>query len=427
MNNPVTTGQVMSVRKMPKGRLRVWVAVFCAAAYFIAFLDRVNVSVLIADPLFTKVFGIAKDKGAQGLLLSAFLFTYGVSCFLVGPVIERFGPKKSLIVGLLSWAVLMCTMGAVSSFIIILLCRALLGLGEAVLGPGVSKLVQTWFPVQERAKANGLWYVGLQVAYVVATPLIAWWIVAVGWRGSHYILGLLGVAPVALCVYYVYDHPSMHPQITTAELDYIGTKAKSSTLDASKVKLSLGFLRNSTFWYLTIVYGVANAGSWGFIAWIPSYLKSTLGFSWKAMGSLAMLPYILGTLAVMASTPLMDKLNRRALFTLWGYVVFILLIGLAMWVGSPLAAVAVLSLAYAAHGLRVPALWTILQNVTSKEEVATATGFFNGFAYVLASLTPYGVGVCYNLTGSLKTGFYFLAITSILGLLACIPLVRHRL
>lgn len=191
--------------------------------------------------------------------------------------------------------------------------------------------------------------------------------------------------------------------------------------------MNLGFLKSATFWWLTIAYGVANAGSWGFIAWIPSYLKSTLGFSWAAMGSLAMLPYICGTLAVMGSTPLMDKYNRRALFTFWGSVIFVLLTGLAMRVASPVAAITVLSLAYAAHGLRIPGLWTILQNVTSKEQVATATGFFNGFAYILASLTPYGIGVIYNLTGSLKTGFYFLAFLSVLGFLVCIPLMRQRL
>jgi len=426
-NQKATTAQVTSLPTAPRGKLRVWVAMLCAAAYFVAYLDRVNVSVLIADPVFTKVFGIAKDKAAQGLLMSVFLFAYGVSCFLAGPLIERFGAKKSFVVGLLSWALLMGVMGTLSSLAFILLCRALLGLGEAVLGPGISKLVQTWFPVQERAKANGLWYIGLQVAYIVATPLVAWWIAAIGWRGSYYILALIGLAPLILCIYCVYDHPSKHPRITTEELVYIESKPERKASAANITKTDLRFLKSSTFWYLTIAYGVANAGSWGFIAWIPSYLKSTLGFSWAAMGSLAMLPYLCGTLAVMVSTPLMDKYNRRAVFTFWGSAIFVLLTVLAMRVGSPLGAVAVLSLAYAAHGLRVPALWTILQNVTKKEQVATATGFFNGFAYVLASLTPYGVGLCFNFTGSLKTGFYFLALLSVLGFLVCIPLVRQRM
>jgi sugar phosphate permease len=427
MSNGTVAAHTKPVAALPKGRLRVWVVAFCFSAYVIAFLDRVNVSVLIADPLFIRSMGIAADKSRQGLLMSAFLFTYGVSCFVVGPVIQRFGAKKSLAVGLLSWAVLTGAMGAASSLAIVLLCRALLGLGEAVLGPAVSKLVQTWFPFHERAKANGAWYVGTMIAYVIATPLFAWWIATVGWRWSYYMLALLGVLPVLQCLYWVYDHPSKHPRITQEEADYITAHGNLAASSPKAAKLDLGFLKNPTFWYLASIYGLANAGSWGFLAWIPSYLKLTLGFSWAAMGSLAMLPYVGGAIAVMGFTPLMDRYNRRALFTFLGSVVFALLLGAAMRIGSPLTAVVVLSVAYAASGVRVPPLWTMLQNVTTKEQVATATGVFNGVAYVLASLTPYGIGVLYNMTGSLKTGFYFLAVLSIMACLLCIPLVRRRL
>ena len=427
MSNAVTAVQVEQRAGMPKGKLRLWIAVFCFLAYFVAFLDRVNVGVLIADPVFTKTFGIATNKSTQGLLMSTFLFAYGISCFLVGPVIQRFGPKKSLAVGLLSWALLTGLMGATASIGFILLCRALLGLGEAVLGPGVSKLVQTWFPIHERAKANGAWYVGLQMASILATPLVAWWISAVGWRGSYYALAVLGLAPVVLCVYFVCDHPSKHPRITKEEANYILPQSKSPATAVATAKLDFGFLKNATFWYLVIIYGITNAGIWGFLSWIPSYLKSTLGFSWTAMGSLGILPYLCGTVSVIVFTPLMDRYNRRALFTFLGSVIFAMLIIVAMRVASPLAALTVLSLAFAAGGPRVPALFTMLQNVTSKDQVATATGFFNGFAYVFASLTPYTIGVLYNLTGSLKAGFYFLAALSVLAFLLCIPLVRRRL
>jgi sugar phosphate permease len=427
MSNGAITVPVKQLVVAPKGKLRLWIAVFCFLAYFVAFLDRVNISVLIADPVFTKTFGITTAKSTQGLLMSTFLFTYGVSCFLVGPVIQRFGPKKSLAVGLLSWALFTGVMGAAASIGFVLLCRALLGLGEAVLGPGVSKLVQTWFPVHERAKANGAWYVGLQMAQILATPLVAWWVSVAGWRGSYYILALIGLAPVVLCVYFVYDHPSRHPRITKEEVNYIAPHSKGPTPTTTTAKLDLGFLKIATFWYLVIIYGITNAGIWGFLSWIPSYLKSTLGFSWAAMGSLAILPYLCGTLSVMVFTPLMDRYNRRALFTFLGSVIFAMLVVVAMRVASPLAALAVLSLAYAAGGPRVPALFTMLQNVTSREQVATATGFFNGIAYIFASLTPYAIGVLYNLTGSLKTGFYFLAALSVLAFLLCIPLVRQRL
>ncbi len=427
MGSVPTSIQAKQATVLPKGNLRIWIGLFCSVAYFIAFLDRMNVSVLIADPTFTKTFGITADKSKQGLLMTAFLLAYGISCFLVGPVMQRFGAKKTLIVGLLSWALLTGVMGAAWSIGLILLCRALLGIGEAALGPGVSKLVQTWFPVQERAKANGAWYVGLELAYIFGTPLFAWLITVAGWRVSYYIVALLGLVPVLLCIWLVYDHPSDHPRITRGEAEYITSGSGLSAPSTNAAKLDLGFLKRPTFWYLAMIYASTNVVFWGFTSWIPSYLKSTLGFSWAAMGSLAMLPYICGTLSVMLFTPLMDRLNRRSLFTCLGCVMFALLTVCAMRVSSPVAAVVVLSLALAAVFPGIPALFTVLQNVIGREQVATATGFFNGISYVLASLTPYVIGVLYNLTGSLKTGFYFLASVSVLGFLLCIPLVRQRL
>ena len=427
MSYTAATVQARQMIVVPKGKLRIWIGVFGCVAYIIAYLDRVNVSVLIADPIFTKTLGIAANKSTQGLLMSVFLFTYGVSCFLGGPAIQRFGVKRTLFIGLLSWALLTGFMGAVSSIAFLLFCRALLGLGESVLSPGISKLVQTWFPVHERAKANGAWYVGLQLGYVLSTPLVAWWVAAVGWRGSYYILALLGIVPIIMCVSFVYDHPSKHPRITSEEVNYIASQENVPVAKAKASGLDWGFLKSATFWYVTIVYSLTNAEIWGFLSWIPSYFKVTLGFSWAAMGLLAMLPYACATLAVMVFMPLMDRYNRRALFVFLSSVIFALFTAFAVGASSRMAAVAVLSLAYAAGGPRTPALFTMVQNITTKEQVGTATGVFVGVAYVIASLTPYAIGVLYNMTGSLKSGFYFLAALAFLACLVCIPLVRKRL
>ncbi|MCX7781448.1 MAG: MFS transporter, partial [Negativicutes bacterium] len=49
-------------------------------------------------------------------------------------------------------------------------------------------------------------------------------------------------------------------------------------------------------------------------AWLPSYLKVARGFSWAQMGAFSSLPYILGSLSVLAIGHLSDKLGRRAPF-----------------------------------------------------------------------------------------------------------------
>jgi len=172
--------------KSKTGMLRAGILLAVFLTYIVAFFDRANIMVLIANLNFTNDLGITGDKSAQGMLMSAFLLFYGATCFFAGPVVHRFGARMTLFVSIIVWGVLMGVMGAVSIFAVMLACRALLGVGEAVVGPSVSKTIQTWFSPRERSKANGVWYVGIMLAPVIAVPLIAWFVAMIGWQGSFF-------------------------------------------------------------------------------------------------------------------------------------------------------------------------------------------------------------------------------------------------
>jgi len=395
----------------------------------VAFFDRSNVAVLIADNAFTDAFGITADKATQGLLLTAFLFSYGAACFFVGPLVHRFGPRNILVFALSSWAILMVVMGSISSVIILLICRALLGLGESVLGPTTSKLVQAWFPVSERAKANGAWYMGIQAALILSMPLIAWCIALFGWRVSLYMLALFGAIPVVVCFLFLYSSPSQHPKITKEEVAYITGGAANDSLERQPSQSAGGFtfIRHRNFWLIAIIYACLNAGWWGFMGWVPTYFKTTLGFSFTTMGMLSGLPYLVGAISLIVISPLMDKFNSRATFVMVGCVGFAILLFAAMNATTPTTCVTLLCLAQVFLSPATVGMWTVLQNVTKPTEVANATGVFNGVAYVFASVFPYAMGALYTFTGNLRNGFLLLASLMAVAVLANIPLMRRRL
>lgn len=60
----------------------------------IAFIDRVNVSVLAADPKFLADMGITGNTVKIGLLMTLFLIAYGISNAIMGPIGDKLGPKK---------------------------------------------------------------------------------------------------------------------------------------------------------------------------------------------------------------------------------------------------------------------------------------------------------------------------------------------
>jgi sugar phosphate permease len=409
------------------GRLRLWIVFIAFLAYMVAFFDRSNVSILIANPNFTNAFGITANKSTQGLLLTAFLLFYGITCFFAGPIVHRFGARKALGYGLLSWAIFMAVMGSISTVAILLACRALLGIGEAVLGPSVSKLVQTWFPVQERAKVNGTWFIGLLIAQIVAPPLITGLVTSLGWRASFYFLALIGLVPVVVAFLFVYDSPSKHPRISREESEYISGGRVENVADSGKPAGGFGFLKESNFWLVTIIYAIVNAVSWGMMGWMPTYYKATLGFSFARMGLIAALPYLVGAASVILFTPLMDKYNSRAPFTVIGCLGFGVCLFAAMNISHQAPAVAVFCVANAFFMPVIPSLFTILQNTIRPIEIANATGFFNGISYSFASAFPFLMGALYTSTGNLKNGFYLLVCMTVLAIIMGIPLMRHRL
>lgn len=258
-----------------KGNVRTWIAVTLFVVFFISYIDRTNVSVLIVDHHFTDTFAVTGDKSSLGLIMTAFLLFYGLCSFFAGPFIERFGVRKSLWLGLLLWAVLMFIMGSVSSFAVLIACRALLGAFESFVTPSVSKIIKTWFPVHERAKANAAWFNGLLAAQILSMPIVAALVARIGWRGCLFALALIGFFPLILVCYHVYDRVSLHPGITKEEIAYIEGGRKSEDNAADQGKPGFKFLKKSTFWQLVMMYCMINAAAWGMLAWLPTFLKET--------------------------------------------------------------------------------------------------------------------------------------------------------
>src|SRR3954466_1768998 len=98
------------------------------------YLDRSTLS--IANPLIREELGLSIAD--MGLLLSAFLWAYAVAQLPVGALVDRFGPRLMLALGL--WSLAQAAGGLVNSFGQFFLARAVLGLGEAPQFPTAARV-----------------------------------------------------------------------------------------------------------------------------------------------------------------------------------------------------------------------------------------------------------------------------------------------
>ena len=179
----------VSAVKNVQGRVILVLILFLTL--LVAYLDRVNVSVLMADNSFLTDMGIKGQPVQMGLLMTSFLVAYGLSNVITGPIGDWLGPRKAMSISILFW-VIAVSFGAMSStFAIMLLSRVILGVGEGMHWPMQSTFVKNWFPPHERGKANSVWLLGLMVGPAVAMPAFTAVIGEWGWRISYCGLAVL--------------------------------------------------------------------------------------------------------------------------------------------------------------------------------------------------------------------------------------------
>ena len=380
----------------------------------VAYLDRVNVSVLLADNNFLMDMGIKGQPIQMGLLMTLFLISYGIANVFLSPLGDILGPRKAMCLSILLWCVSLAIGGIAVTFTTMLVARVILGIGEGMHWPMQSKYVKNWFPPGERGKANAVWVVGLMAGPAVTMPFLTWAVQSYGWRASFFMLVALGIVPLLALWFLTTDNPQQSSRVNKAELDLIeeGQKAERE-LEAQAGHTSLWdnmkvFIFNYRFWLVTVYYFCLASIFWGTMAWLPSYLKVARGFSWAAMGAWSSLPYVLGIASVLASGYIADKIGRRA--PLCAVSMLGAAAGIYFGAHAPdnTTAAMLLSLGIASIGLGIAPTWAIVQQIVPGKAIGAGAGMMNGLSNGGSAFAPVLIGFFISVTGSYIGGLMFL-------------------
>ena len=158
-----------------------------AVGYYLSYLFR-TINALIAAPL-TLELGL--DAGDLGLLTSVYFLTFAVAQIPVGILLDRYGPRLIQSVLLVAAAVGAALFATSDNLLMLLLGRALLGLGVAAsLTAGLKALV-LWFPKDRLQFLNGLMVMLGALGAVTATSPAQWLLAWVGWRTLFALLAVV--------------------------------------------------------------------------------------------------------------------------------------------------------------------------------------------------------------------------------------------
>lgn len=413
-------------------RIRIMIVTILFFTLLVAYLDRVNVSVLVADANFLTDMGIKGQPVQMGLLMTLFLIAYGVANVVTGPVGDYIGPRKAMSLSILLWAIAVSLGSFATTFTAMLWSRIILGTGEGMHWPMQSAYVKNWFPPAERGKANSVWLLGLMIGPALAMPLFTYIVAAWGWRLSFLFLAVLGLLPLLAVWFFTTDHPRQHRLVNAAELNHIEQALQEEATAAAAVKAeNLGerlrsFALNYRFWLLTVNYFCIASIWWGMMAWLPSYLKVARGFSWGEMGALASLPYVLGSLSILFFGHLSDKLGRRAPFVACAQFASALFIYLGAQVANNVASALFISVGIGAIAMALPSSWSILQKIVPAQAIGAGAGMMNGVSNGSSAFSPVLIGFFIALSGGYGGGLMFLVSLGLLGGLCMLVLTVQK-
>ncbi|MDQ1123643.1 DHA2 family efflux MFS transporter permease subunit [Microbacterium trichothecenolyticum] len=134
---------------------------------------------------------------------SAYLLTYAVPLLITGRLGDRFGPKNIYLVGLALFTLASLACGLSSSLEMLIVARAIQGLGAALVTPQTMAVITRTFPPQRRGAAMGLWGATAGVAVLVG-PLAGGLLVdGLGWEWIFFInipVGVIGFIAALILV-----------------------------------------------------------------------------------------------------------------------------------------------------------------------------------------------------------------------------------
>jgi len=129
-------------------------------------------------------------------IVDAYALVFAALLLPAGALGDRFGRKGALLIGLVIFAVASAVCAFMTNANALIACRAIMGIGAALIMPSTLSLLQSCFPRRERAKAIAMW-AGFAGAGGAIGPILGGLLVGHFWYGSVFLVA----APIAVIAF----------------------------------------------------------------------------------------------------------------------------------------------------------------------------------------------------------------------------------
>jgi ACS family D-galactonate transporter-like MFS transporter len=427
-----------AARPAPLRPTRVrWVPILAMVAIgtMINYLDRTVLG--IAAPFLSRDLGLT--AGQMGLVFSAFSWSYALLQIPGGIFLDRFGTRVTYCIAVVFWSLFTALMAAVRSLNGLLMTRIGVGIFEAPCFPANSRILATWFPQGERARANAIYSVGQYAGLGFLSVPLFWFTQRFGWRGLFVTVGAFGVL-FGAAWWMLYRNPGESARVNEAELRHIeaggGGEYKGEPLRFEWRHILL-LLRRRQILGASIGQFGGNSTQVFFVTWFPTYLVTARGMTFIQAGFMTSLPYIGASIGVLIGGLMSDTILKRTgspnlarkLPIVSGMLLASTIVA-ANYVpsGNNAAVILIMSIAFFGQGMTNLG-WTVISDVAPKKLIGLTSGIFNFSANLAGIVTPVVIGFAFGMTGSFVGPLIYIALVALVGAFAYSVVVGdiHRL
>ncbi|TDQ32420.1 MFS transporter [Zeaxanthinibacter enoshimensis] len=370
--------------------LRWWIITLICIATVINYIDRTAFGVMW--PEMGKDLGM--DESDYAVMLNVFMVTYALGKFLSGKLYDQIGTRLGFVFSIALWSIAAVLHAFARGLVSLSLVRAMLGLGEAGNWPGAVKSNGEWFPIKERAIAQGIFNAGASLGSVIAPALIAFLYAQFGWRTTFIILGLVGLLWIIPWLFINKSKPEQHPWLTEKERDMI-LKDRIAPVEETKKEKGLSLKQILSYresWGVLSARFFIEPIWWLFVGWMPLYLHSKFNFSIEEIGSTIWISYLGGMVGSIAGGWFCGKLMethslnfaRKVSILIGGILIFAGLMGIIFFVkgDNPMTFIYIVGVVLFGFQFAIGNIQTLSSDLLKGPSVGTLAGLAGTIAAV---------------------------------------------
>jgi ACS family tartrate transporter-like MFS transporter len=317
-----------------------------------------------------------------------------------------------------TWGVISCLMIFIRGPVSFYVMRFALGAAEAGFFPGMIFYMKQWFPANARALAVAWFMTANPIAGIVGSP-ISGALLGLhgkglsGWQWMFLMEGVPAILLGAIVLWVLSDTPQEAGWLRGDERAWLLEKLASEQQAESVLKADSLWevLLSPRIWMLSLVYFGVSTTMYGVTLWLPSVIRALSGLSYSRTGMVAVIPFVVTTVAMVLVGMSSDRTGERRWHTALPAFCAALALVAAAYGSAPVLVIAGVGLGMAGAEAMVGPFWAMATSRMAGVSAAAGIAVINSIANVGGYFGPDIIGLFRTANGGFRGGLLAIAAT----------------